>query len=474
MLSLRTFIATVLICVFSPLFSLANGANVPVTMVVDVPYAPKGSPVTYYPPSYQDLLKRLQSPFAVNRILLHIESPAWNQIYGLGSDVQSSGGALQFLSQLPADVEVYAYPDVEGGDPPVWNAWPCGGITGTDPHADALKSICWVTSANQLLAAAHSLARISGIVYEGQSFEDKDDAQSGVLGAAVHSAPGHLKFGWISSGPLVCNAGVPAADCADINFIEVYDLNKGSMSPAPATPYRVDTIAPETVVGGAFVASVAQGPTGPCDPTQGTTISNPYSPIEYGSNIFPGIQMSGVGSCDTKHNKWVPTGAVGANIYACAIDSKDSNNNCTLYSVIPAGSPEDQIMSSLAYIYNVNPDSKQLTASELNGNSNVVYLFSAQYIGPVGSYAGSGLQCSEKANNCHCVASKYDPLASCGDEAGFGTWGSAAGQEGSEYLGNFQNFLANFSAQVCGTSPTCGVGIYMYDYLPVHWFQDGA
>ncbi len=477
-MSVRSAIVAILFAGTLPGLIYADAANVPVTMVVDVPYMPTAG----MPQVYTDLLNRLESPFQVNQLLVSTEDPGINPgAYQIGTTVANSGVAVQFLSQLATqnpNILVYAYVDIEAGNPWGWQI--PSALSGSIPSCqaattpgmtqgrqDVLKSFCWANAVNQLVKTAnHSQNNVLvGVAYEGQTFEDAGDTAWIAQQAKLYG----LKFGWFSSG----------ADAnADVNFIELYDLNKGSVAPAPAAPYRVDTIAPETVVGGDFIPATPwplDPNNQPCDPTQGATVPDPYVVCPYGSNIFPGTQMSGPGSCDTKHNKWVPTGAVGANIYDCAINSTGSATLCqfTSYpSVYEANNPEDKIMQSLNYIYKyTNPGPiPPVTASDLSGNNNVVYMFSAQYIGPLNSYYGGGQQCIENTGNCHCVASQYSPTASCGDENGFGAWGDGQEHNDTVLRANFQNFLNNFSNQVCAGSSSCSVGIYMYNYLPAQWF----
>ncbi len=419
------------------------------TFVVGEPYVSSGSlPAGALPGLYADLLggnsqlgSPLTSPFSVNRILLDVLSPAPGidpANYGIGDSVADSGYAIQFLSQLASkypNIEVYAYLDIEKAAPPAspaspasptaWGQWtiPTGlstpGPTSLPsciaatavvppptPRQDILKSMCWANAVNQLIGQNV----ITGVAYEGQRFEDAGDT-AWIAGQATQY---HLKFGWISSG---------ADSNADINFIEIYDKDQNHYT-------SIDTAALEA---------------------------------EYalGAVTFPGPQLVANG------------GEVSGNIYQCALDP--ANSNCTGYQSAfknssPPSAPDLGVMDAFNYIFNGNvqtPLSPSTFSLSEPLSKPIVFLFSTQYIGPLGAYAGSGKLCTEAAHNCACIASLYDSkgTASCGDENGFGAWQNSAD------LQSFIKFNNAFQTDVCQGSALCETGIYMYDYIPQSWFN---
>lgn len=430
------------------------------TLIVGAPYDDgTGNQAAQF---YSDLLNRIQtqSNFRINRIVVNVDSPTINpDIYGLGTTVANSGMVVGFFESVAIynltaknKVEIYTEPDVESAYASAWDNMtiPAGATsipscsnaaTEADPNQKAmLMSICWTSYVNSLISTAieSSAKSIIGAAYDHQGV-----AYADTQWVSTQTTGDGLYLGWLSSGmqPYV-----------NLNLIEVYDLSKGSTS-AP----RVDTIAPETVW------TVVQGLT----PSYSNGL-NTYT------GVFPGTQWITATSPTS-----LESGEVGANIYQCAIASTVTLSSFGCNSTYTSGvditqTPDVQMMQSLQYIFMYPTDIPSELSSNIYGTapvapapaySAVVYLFSTQYIGPINSYAGSGTQCTESAGNCSCVASAYNPIASCGDENGFGSWGHD--------LMAFKSFSDKFlKSQSCGSGFTggCGVGMWKYDFIPQQWF----
>ncbi|MBP9743255.1 MAG: hypothetical protein KBD37_07855 [Burkholderiales bacterium] len=434
----------------------SNGNDSAYTLVINVPYAGNGQTGANF---YNDLLAHLtvgQSKVPASRILLSTQNPSVNpDLFAIGDTVGSSGLAVQFLAKLAtstAAVQVYVFPDVEVSSqwaswtPPVANpsissCTAASDSTNTVEQQDALKSICWASLVNQLIAKEESgsVGAINGVAYDGQSFI-LGQAESTISWMHDMAAADNLFLGWVSGG---------LKSSVDLNLIEVYNIGTYNH-----TPVRVDEIEPQKVLD--FFSS--------------GTITTPVCSGQYCSytGIFPGVQWA------TYVPESTGVGAVGANIYQCAISNTPEllqANSCdeSYTNVIDvAASPDAQMMQSFNYIYsNASPIFGTPPEPAESGNA-IVYLFSTEYIGPMQSYYGSHLQCAEASGNCSCIASLYNSAASCGDGNNFGTWGS--------HLDNFINFTNEFltAQEVNGQCPApggCAAGIYMYDYIPQEWYR---
>lgn len=454
------------------------------TMIVGAPYNTAGDkPAAQF---YNDLLKRItnQSSLKISRILLNVDNPTQNpDIYGLNTTVANSGLAIQFIESVAKynltaqnKIEIYAFTDVEAGDKYGWGAWSvpqnstdinsCSNVAGqTDPNqSNLLKSVCWTSYVNKIIANdGYGAKVVSGNAYDGQTnaLQDTDPNREWIYKQTLADS---LNLGWISSG---------LKSWVNLNLIEVYDLDKGNDY---ATP-RLDTVAPEGIETLTAIYNMA---------TQGKDVGmsvNYSNGIDTLNGSFPGPQKLfalAPGNAESDFE----SGIVSANIYQCSINHGSSDYGCdSTYTnnVDINASPDQQIMQSFGHVFNNTTDSPLANniygaiPAAANGadpwtipaNSQVVYLLSTQYIGPIGSYAGSGKQCIDGAN-CSCVASKYNPQASCGDENDFGSWGN--------YLPQFQSVASGFLAsQGCDNTNFpggCGMGVYMYDYIPQQWFNN--
>lgn len=450
------------------------------TMIVGAPYNTAGDkPAAQF---YNDLLTRItnQSSLKISRILLNVDNPAQNpDIYGLNTTVANSGLAIQFIESVAKynltaqnKIEIYAFTDVEAGDQYGWGAWSvpadsvnipsCNNVVSQNDlnHANMLKSVCWASYVNKLIVKdGYASNSIVGNAYDGQksALQDTDLNREWLYN---QESADNLNLGWISSG---------LKSWVNLNLIEVYDLDKGNDY---ATP-RLDTVAPDGVDTLTTIYNMA---------TKGQDIGmsvNYANGVDTLTGSFPGPQKLltlAPGNAESDFE----SGMVGANIYQCAINHGSSDYGCdSTYTnnVDINATPDQQIMQSFGHIFNNAVDSPlgnnvygaipPATGWSIPQNSSVVYLLSTQYIGPVGSYAGSGKQCIDGAN-CSCVASKYNPQASCGDENGFGSWGN--------YLSQFQSVASSFlTSQGCDSTNFpggCGMGIYMYDYIPQQWFNN--
>jgi hypothetical protein len=354
------------------------------------------------------------------------------------------------LAQLNNGIQIYAYPNVEGDSgweswtPPSFNPEPasCTALNNPSndtPHDDVLKSICWVSLVNNLIAESSSESAISGIAFDGQEFilGDADGTRSWIHTQTVND---RLLLGWISGG---------LKPSVDLNLVELYNIEVYNK-----TPQKTDEIEPQSIIYPYF-----------SEPSLNKDCSGAYCTL---SGIFPGTQYA------TNQSSNPTIGAVGANIYQCAISNESSElqaNGCdtTYTSVIDlTANPATQMLQSWIYIYN-NAQPILGTINNFEAGSSIVYLFSTEYIGPIKSYSGSLLQCSESSGNCSCMASLYNPTASCGDGNNFGTWGNN--------LSDFESFTAQFlnyqvGSTSCPAPGGCAAGIYTYDFIPQKWFNN--
>lgn len=456
------------------------------TVVVGIPSVSGATQSTIYDDLYTNLSNaQSQARLPISRVLMSTVAPNNNGVFTI--DKNNPSISMNFLQNVisynigkaPADkIQILAYPDVEANSP--WASWPVPafaqsikscklGLATTAPDAQAqramLLSICWASAMN--LALGSDI--ISGVVYDQQSNWLKDDKTVNQIQWTYTQArnDSHL-IGWISGNGIAASAGI-----VDLNFIEVYDLysNKG--------PYY-ETVAPETVI--------SQDPLflPPTSYTTGKTCTGLLCAYTYGNaysnsdgtykEFFPGPQF-------TYGNSTV-IGAVGANIYQCAISQNLNNDLCTSAytdNVDITQVPSAQVMQAINYVKGgasktIPPSSNQYPlygqAKSLSGS--VIYLFSTQYIGPLKSYFGtnpsqsSGNQCSDPSapsTACSCIASKYSRNALCGGENGFGSWGN--------YYSEFTKFTTLFlNSQGGNNCPgnSCSAGIYMYDYIPQAWY----
>ena len=432
--------------------------------------------VVYYPGTnassyYNDLLTNITTKTAnipVSRILLSVQNPYINpDLYQIGSTIATSGLAVQFLANLAksnAPIQVYAYPNVESDS--AWESWvvpttnpepasctAANNQANTSQQQDVLKSICWANLVNQLINSTESATAINGVAYDGQEFilGDADDVRAWLYS---QTSTNSLLLGWVSGG---------LKSSVDLNLIEVYNVGTYNK-----TPTKVDEIEPQKVTSFGYPSNV-----------------NPVCNGTYCSytGVFPGIQWA------SNNNGKPNLGAVGGNIYQCALSNGNaallSANSCdSTYStgVTINATPDAQMLQSFNYIYFNTPyttlnqpifygsGSAQypILPKPTESDTAVVFLFSTEYIGPMKSYYGTGLQCSEANNNCSCLASLYNPKASCGDGNNFGSWGNN--------LGDFKNFSTEFltSQEIKGACPApggCAIGIYMYDFIPQQWYK---
>jgi hypothetical protein len=458
------------------------------SMVLGIPFVSSSTVDTIY----DHLISNLNSPQAqaklpIARVLLSTVAPNNNGVFTI--DASNPSRSMTFLQEIisynagkpPANqIQILAYPDVEASSP--WASWPVPafaqsikscklGLATTDPNAQSqramLLSICWASAMN--LALKSNV--IAGVVFDQQSNWIKTtNPDTYIPWTSTQARNDNLLIGWISG-----NGIAPSAGNIDLNFIEIYDLdsNKG--------PYY-DTVAPPTVLKGSPNQFLP-----PSSYTAGKTCTGllcayssgyAYSIGNHYLDFFPGPQYTygATGSV---------IGAVGANIYQCAISQNLSDDLCTsAYSdnVDITQAPSVQIMQAVNYVKGGTPKAIPPTtnkyplwgqANSLSGN--VIYLFSTQYVGPLKSYFGTNpLQSSQNrcadpsapAHSCSCIASKYSPNAFCGEENGFGTWGN--------YFSEFAKFTALFLGSQGGKNcpgNSCSAGIYMYDYIPQAWYS---
>jgi hypothetical protein len=444
------------------------------TVVVYLPDVSKTTKTTIYDSLYANLTNvSAQASVPITRVLLTTVSPSNNGVFNI--DNGNGSLAMQFLKKLAAynlanpkkAIQVFSYPDVESDSP--WLGWSvpsqylsiksCSlSQTTQDLSQKAmLLSICWASAVNNFIGSKI----ISGVVYDQQSnWLAKTYPATQITWTYDQTHNDQLLIGWVSANGIAASAGK-----IDLNFIEVYDLNPNGF------PYY-DTIALETV------PKIINGP-GTCinnlcsyDVGNATKNGNPLT------NFFPGTQYTfGSGSTGI--------GAVGANIYQCAISKNSlelSSNSCTdayTSNVDVNQMPSVQVIQALNYLWNFTPKQSLVSAHYGSGpqtslGGSVVYLFSTQYVGPQKSYFSSstvtsGNQCADPsapANSCACMATIYNPNAFCGAENGFGAWGN--------YLSEFKNFTNLFLGSQGGNNcpgQSCSAGIYMYDYIPQAWYS---
>lgn len=481
------------------------------TVVVGIPFA--GSNMAT--PLYDDLFVNLtsaaqQNKLRVSRILLSVQNPGnpgniFNATFQIDDAFKlgkpNNGKAIQFLSQLAeynskaqTPIEVYAYPDVEASSQ--WEFWntptsapkvtSCSAASAPENNSDPskqamLKSICWASLVNQLIGGDKPI--IAGVAYDSQSnylpqFHGKDPVPFNATGwtyPQVHADTYNgveLKFGWITG------KGIAASNptTVDLNLVEVYDLNSNK-NPA------FDALT-ASKAGGIIVTEGSKCTGILCS----YNYSNVYPDTVNGNTVykqfFPGAQYAANFQSNT--DNFAP--ALGANIYQCALSkgSPDYGCNGQYSSNVDVNATLDvQILQAMNYVWTATPN--QLPTAPYYGAKNylagnVVYLFSTQYAGPVGSYYGknktTGLVttskslCTDLENTsyqCSCIASKYTQFASCGDENSFGSWGNN--------LADFKNFVFGpsgfMSSQGGNNCPgnSCSPGLYMYDFIPSAWYK---
>ena len=456
------------------------------SMVLGIPFVSNSTVHT----TYDDLISNLNSPEAqaklpTARILLSIVAPNNNGVFNI--DATNPSISMNFLQQVASynrntagnKIQILAYPDVEESSP--WASWPVPafaqsikscklGLATTDPNAQSqramLLSICWASAMN--LALKSNV--IAGVVFDQQSNWIKTtNPDTYISWTSTQARNDNLLIGWISGNGIATSAG-----SIGLNFIEIYDIDVNDW------PYY-DTVAPQTVVNTSpqpFLPTTtpANGMlcTGLlCEYSQGYVYPN--TDVSY-KNFSPGPQFT--------YRASTVIGAVGANIYQCAISQNLSNDLCTsAYSdnVDITQAPSVQIMQAINYVKGgtskaIPPTTNKYPlwgqANSLSGN--VIYLFSTQYVGPLKSYfVTNPLQTSQNrcadpnasANSCSCIASKYSSNAFCGEENGFGTWGN--------YFSEFAKFTALFLGSQGGKNchgQSCSAGIYMYGYIPQAWY----
>lgn len=449
-------------------FSSAPEIEGAYTVVVSLPDVSKNTTTTIY----NNLLTNLtsassQAKVPISRILLTTVSPSINNVFNV--DKQASSLAVSFLSQL-ADfnqknpslaIQVIAYPDVEPGSP--WLGWDvsqynsipsCALAQTTQDQSQKamLISICWASAVNKLIGSKI----ISGVVYDQQSNWLAKTYPSTQISWTHDQAHGdQLLIGWISTKGIAATAGK-----VDLNFLEVYDLYSNDY------PYY-DSIALETIH--TVVGSPIACNNGLCSYGASNKGTPPLS-------IFPGI-LYDYPYTDNKGNA-AYAGGVGANIYQCAISQDLIADSCTNYASIIETSqpPSAQVMQAFNYIWNGSSKPPPIPShfggsNDLSGN--VIYLFSAQYIGPQKSYFAnptitSRNQCSDPsapANSCSCMATLYNPYAYCGAANAFGSWGGYL----SEFINFTKLFLGFYGSNNC-PGQSCSAGIFMYDYIPQAWY----
>lgn len=492
------------------------------TVVVGPPFVDADGTAPIYESLYTNLTTPTQQgKLPVARILLAIENPGTtaqpiNNVFRIGNSFtltdSNNGQVIALLSKLAkhnatasSPIEIYAYPDVESSSN--WESWQYPSAAASIPSCVAsntvpvdtdanksqkamLHSICWVSAINKLIGGAKPV--ITGVAYDNQSnylaaahqkvvpYFSPTGWTYGYAHGDTYGGVG-LNLGWVSAGGI---ADGTVGDKVDLNLIEVYDLysNKGPyfdsvvaatvtstsppFLPTPASPSCIGTMC-------AFEMGVA-----PCAKDQTPPCTAPF---------FPGYQYEYIDSSLT-------IGAVGANIYECAISSNATQlaaNGCNAaYSgnIDLTATPDVRLLQSLNYIkFNLSPlpTPRTSTLSPIYGSNllgNVVYLFSTQYAGPVRSYfnqdKNSGAITSSRSlcidntnttNLCSCIASQFDRYASCGDENSFGSWGNNLTDFKNFVMGN-SGFLSSQGGSSC-PGKSCSAGIYMYDFIPQAWYR---
>lgn len=451
------------------------------TVVVGIPSVSSSSPSNLYDGLASNLTTAQgQSKIPVSRVLLSVVAPNINNVFS----IDNSSLSVKLLRQIASynqgnpskAIQVLAYPDVEAGSP--WLNWPiptsalqipsCASAKATSATAlpaqkAMLLSICWASVMNKFLRSTV----ISGVVYDRQSNWLKGDKTiNPVQWMYTQAHNDTLLIGWISG-----NGVAPTEGNVDLNFIEVYDLDTSH------SPFY-DTVAPETVLTITEPPPVCTG--GLCAFETGNARNKSTDPLQ---NFFPGTQYQYQYGVDINGNPEY-IGAVGANIYQCAISANPAADSCTgAYTTnVDTNQPASvQMMQALNFLWNLTK--QQLPASAHYGTTpntslagNVIYLFSTQYIGPLKSYYGtkplssSGNQCADpnasSTNACLCMASLYSLNASCGGENGFGTWGRQYIQ-----FSQFTKLFLNSQGGAYCPGQSCSTGIYMYDYIPQAWYS---
>lgn len=449
-------------------FSSAPEIENAYTVIVALPVVTKTTTTTIYDSLYGNLTNATaQAKVPISRVLLTTVSPSISDVF----NVDNAQGSLtvSFLSKL-ADynnknpslaIQVIAYPDVEPGSP--WLGWvvptqylsiPSCKLsqTAVDQSQQAmLLSICWASAVNKFIGSKI----ISGVAYDQQkNWLVHTNPLTQIPWTYDQAHADGLLIGWISGKGIAAAAGK-----LDLNFVEVYDLY------SQKSPFY-DSIALETISG--LVGAATSCSNGLCS----------YDASNIGSNVnfFPGTQYDY--PYIDKNGNQAYAGAVGANIYECAI-SKDLNaDSCTTYAqgVDTSQSPSAQIMQAFNYIWNGPPKQSSPLAHFGSSNylgGNVIYLFSTQYIGPQKSYFATSTvtsrnQCADPsapANSCSCIATLYSPNAFCGADNGFGAWGDHY----PEFVNFTKLFLGTYGSSNC-PGQSCSAGIFMYDYIPQAWY----
>ena len=495
------------------------------TVVVGVPYVTKN----LLAPLYDDLFTNLttssqQGKLSVSRILLTIQNPGnvgniFNGTFQIGDSFTLSdannGQVIAFLKKLSdynaiaqIPIEVYAYPDVEKSSQ--WEFWntpknapsvvSCSAaLNQPNPAMKAMQnSICWASLVNKLVNGSSPV--IKGVAYDSQSnyltkYQPSDFNAPQWMYSQTHAdiySGAELKFGWITG------KGVAASNprSVDLNLIEVYDLdsNANPAYDALTASSSGNLIEPQLPTCTGILCAYNFGNAYPTILSgNGVTSAdkNVALAMPVYKKFFPGTQYAInypplIPGTSNPNPNFIPV--IGSNIYQCALNSGSSAYGCNEeYSnnVDTSAKFDQQILQAMNYIWTGNP--KQAPTKPYYGNGSasldgtVVFLFSTQYAGPVKSYSDfvkptpttSSSLCIDPttpaANQCQCMASKYDPIASCGDENSFGSWGNN--------FTDFKNFVFGpsgfMSSQGGGNCPgnSCSPGLYMYDFIPQAWYS---
>lgn len=482
------------------------------TVVVGVPYVTKN----LLAPLYDDLLTNLttssqQGKLSVSRILLTIQNPGntgniFNGTFQIGDSFTLSdannGQVIAFLKKLAdynikaqTPIEVYAYPDVEKSSQ--WELWkiPTQAPTTTScvsaqnqtdlSKKAMLNSICWASLVNKLINPQSPV--IAGVAYDSQSnyltkSQPSDFNAPQWMYSQTHADVLNgveLKFGWITG------RGVAASNppTVDLNLIEVYDLDS-NINPAYDAltgSSSGNLITPQSKACVGILCAYDYSNAYPSSANGNPVYKKFFPGTQYAINYPPVDPV-------TKNPNTSYIAVIGSNIYQCALSSGSSLYGCNeeYSNNVDTGAKLDaQVLQAMNYIWTANP--KQLPTKPFYGGGkgslagNVVFLFSTQYAGPVKSYSNfvkqnpttSSSLCTDPttptANQCKCIASKYDQIASCGDENSFGSWGNN--------FTDFKNFVFGpsgfMSSQGGGNCPgnSCSPGLYMYDFIPQAWYQ---
>lgn len=481
------------------------------TVVVGVPYVTKNLLTPLYDDLYINLTTAAQqNKLRVSRVLLSIQNPGnppniYNSTFQIGdsftlSDV-NNGQVISFLKKLAdynataqTPIEVYAYPDVEKDS--LWEKWvmptsapkvtSCAAAQ-SQPNASMkamLNSVCWASLVNKLIGASSPI--IAGVAYDGQSNYLAKDQPAGLDALPWMYSQTHadtlngveLKFGWITAKGVAARA----ISTVDLNLIEVYDLNA---STSPSYDALTASSSGNLVVPTPACSGI------PCayDYSNAYPAGTNAAPVY--KKFFPGTQYAiGLPPYDpvTKLPNPAFIAVIGANIYQCALYSGSSAYGCNEeYSnnVDTTAKFDEQALQAMNYIWTGAP--KQLPSKPYYGSGSrtlagtVIFLFSTQYAGPVKSYSNfaktnpitSSSLCIDSttpiANQCKCMASKYDSIASCGDENSFGSWGNNF-SDFKNFVFGTSGFMSSQGGANCPGS-SCSPGLYMYDFIPQAWYQ---